>query len=134
MSAHRICRIFTDFCVGTGGSIPMVGSAIGVAAMGMEKIRFVVAVCKANGRMTPGGAVAGAPAYAVQRGIRAGVTRRNEQRPHRQTLESSMRPSSFSGRTGYQLRLLLRFGVNYSEPSVGMVRCSTAFFTSAPNL
>ncbi|MDO8580223.1 MAG: sodium:proton antiporter, partial [Candidatus Omnitrophota bacterium] len=30
----------TAYCVGTGGSILIIGSAAGVVAMGMEKIRF----------------------------------------------------------------------------------------------
>jgi Na+/H+ antiporter NhaD/arsenite permease-like protein len=32
---------FIAYCAGTGGSILIIGSAAGVAAMGMEKIDFV---------------------------------------------------------------------------------------------
>ena len=31
---------FLAYCTGTGGSILIIGSAAGVAAMGMEKIKF----------------------------------------------------------------------------------------------
>ena len=40
---------FLAYCAGTGGSIPIIGSAAGVAAMGLEKIDFIWYVKKISG-------------------------------------------------------------------------------------
>ena len=40
---------FLAYCAGTGGSILIIGSAAGVAAMGLEKIDFVWYVKKISG-------------------------------------------------------------------------------------
>ena len=38
---NHIFWTFLAYCAGTGGSILIIGSAAGVAAMGMEKIDFI---------------------------------------------------------------------------------------------
>jgi len=60
---------FMAYCAGTGGSILIIGSAAGVAAMGLEKIRFFWYVKKVSGLALIGYA-AGAIAYIIQYGIR----------------------------------------------------------------
>jgi len=37
---QQCCEKFMAYCAGTGGSILIIGSAAGVAAMGLEKIHF----------------------------------------------------------------------------------------------
>jgi Na+/H+ antiporter NhaD/arsenite permease-like protein len=56
---------FLAYCAGTGGSILIIGSAAGVAAMGLEKIDFIWYVKKISG-LAFLGYVAGALAYIVQ--------------------------------------------------------------------
>ena len=56
---------FMAYCAGTGGSILLIGSAAGVAAMGLEKIDFVWYVKKISG-LALMGYVAGALTYIVQ--------------------------------------------------------------------
>lgn len=56
---------FIAYCAGTGGSILIIGSAAGVAAMGLEKIDFVWYLRKISGLALLGYA-AGALAYIVQ--------------------------------------------------------------------
>lgn len=56
---------FMTYCAGTGGSILIIGSAAGVAAMGLEKINFVWYVRKISG-LALFGYVAGAIVYIVQ--------------------------------------------------------------------
>lgn len=56
---------FLAYCAGTGGSILIIGSAAGVAAMGLEKIDFIWYVKKISTLATIG-YVAGALAYIVQ--------------------------------------------------------------------
>lgn len=56
---------FMAYCAGTGGSILIIGSAAGVAAMGLEKIDFVWYVKKISG-LALLGYFAGAAAYVVQ--------------------------------------------------------------------
>ncbi|HNW92979.1 MAG TPA: sodium:proton antiporter NhaD [bacterium] len=56
---------FMAYCAGTGGSILIIGSAAGVAAMGLEKIDFFWYVRKISGYALLG-YVAGAIAYIVQ--------------------------------------------------------------------
>ena len=53
------------YCAGTGGSILIIGSAAGVAAMGMEKIQFFWYVKKVSG-LAFVGYIAGAGSYLVQ--------------------------------------------------------------------
>ncbi|MBF0353898.1 MAG: sodium:proton antiporter NhaD [Alphaproteobacteria bacterium] len=56
---------FLAYCAGTGGSILIIGSAAGVAAMGLEKIHFFWYVKKISG-LALIGYLAGAGAYIVQ--------------------------------------------------------------------
>lgn len=56
---------FLAYCAGTGGSILIIGSAAGVAAMGLEKIDFVWYVKKISG-LALMGYFAGAVVYIVQ--------------------------------------------------------------------
>lgn len=56
---------FLAYCAGTGGSILIIGSAAGVAAMGLEKIDFIWYLKKISG-LAFFGYVAGALAYIVQ--------------------------------------------------------------------
>ncbi len=59
---------FLAYCAGTGGSILIIGSAAGVAAMGLEKIDFIWYVRKITG-LALIGYLAGAGAYLVQHGL-----------------------------------------------------------------
>ena len=56
---------FLAYCAGTGGSILIIGSAAGVAAMGLEKITFFWYVRRISG-LALIGYLAGAAAYVVQ--------------------------------------------------------------------
>lgn len=56
---------FIAYCAGTGGSILIIGSAAGVAAMGLEKIHFFWYVKRISG-LALLGYFAGAAAYIVQ--------------------------------------------------------------------
>lgn len=56
---------FLAYCAGTGGSILIIGSAAGVAAMGLEKIHFFWYVKKISG-LAAVGYVAGAGTYLLQ--------------------------------------------------------------------
>jgi len=56
---------FMAYCAGTGGSILIIGSAAGVAAMGLEKIDFIWYVKKISA-LALLGYVAGAAVYIVQ--------------------------------------------------------------------
>jgi Na+/H+ antiporter NhaD/arsenite permease-like protein len=56
---------FMAYCAGTGGSILIIGSAAGVAAMGLEKIHFFWYVKRISG-LALLGYVAGALAYIAQ--------------------------------------------------------------------
>ncbi len=56
---------FLAYCAGTGGSILIIGSAAGVAAMGLEKIDFIWYVKKISALATIG-YIAGALVYIVQ--------------------------------------------------------------------
>ncbi|MBI4967048.1 MAG: sodium:proton antiporter NhaD [Rhodospirillales bacterium] len=56
---------FLAYCAGTGGSILIIGSAAGVAAMGLEKIHFFWYVRKISG-LALVGYLAGAGLYLVQ--------------------------------------------------------------------
>ena len=56
---------FMAYCAGTGGSILVIGSAAGVAAMGMEKIDFIWYMRKISG-LALIGYFAGAAVYIVQ--------------------------------------------------------------------
>lgn len=56
---------FLAYCAGTGGSILIIGSAAGVAAMGLEKIHFFWYVKKISG-LAFVGYVAGAGTYLLQ--------------------------------------------------------------------
>lgn len=56
---------FLAYCAGTGGSILIIGSAAGVAAMGLEKIEFIWYV-KNVSLLALAGYVAGAAVYVVQ--------------------------------------------------------------------
>lgn len=56
---------FLAYCAGTGGSILVIGSAAGVAAMGLEKINFFWYVRKISG-LAFIGYIAGVVAYVVQ--------------------------------------------------------------------
>jgi Na+/H+ antiporter NhaD/arsenite permease-like protein len=56
---------FMAYCAGTGGSILIIGSAAGVAAMGLEKIDFVWYMRKVSG-LALVGYLAGAAVYIVQ--------------------------------------------------------------------
>jgi Na+/H+ antiporter NhaD/arsenite permease-like protein len=59
---------FLAYCAGTGGSILIIGSAAGVAAMGLEKIHFFWYVRKISG-LALIGYLAGAGAYLLQHGV-----------------------------------------------------------------
>ncbi|MCA1458457.1 sodium:proton antiporter NhaD [Bradyrhizobium sp. BRP22] len=56
---------FVAYCAGTGGSILIIGSAAGVAAMGLEKIQFFWYVRRISG-LALLGYFAGAAAYIIQ--------------------------------------------------------------------
>src|SRR6185312_6326514 len=56
---------FIAYCAGTGGSILIIGSAAGVAAMGAEKINFIWYVRRISG-LALLGYLAGAAVYIVQ--------------------------------------------------------------------
>jgi Na+/H+ antiporter NhaD/arsenite permease-like protein len=56
---------FLAYCAGTGGSILIIGSAAGVAAMGLEKIQFFWYVRKISG-LALVGYLAGAATYVLQ--------------------------------------------------------------------
>jgi hypothetical protein len=56
---------FLAYCAGTGGSILIIGSAAGVAAMGLEKIDFIWYVKKISG-LALIGYFAGAFVYMVE--------------------------------------------------------------------
>jgi Na+/H+ antiporter NhaD/arsenite permease-like protein len=56
---------FLAYCAGTGGSILIIGSAAGVAAMGMEKISFGWYVRNISG-LALVGYLAGAGIYVLQ--------------------------------------------------------------------
>jgi Na+/H+ antiporter NhaD/arsenite permease-like protein len=56
---------FLAYCAGTGGSILIIGSAAGVAAMGLERIDFVWYVKKISG-LAIAGYFAGALVYIIQ--------------------------------------------------------------------
>ncbi|MEA2202469.1 MAG: hypothetical protein QOI89_3088, partial [Solirubrobacteraceae bacterium] len=56
---------FVAYCAGTGGSILIIGSAAGVAAMGLEKIHFLWYVRRISG-LALLGYFGGAAAYIVQ--------------------------------------------------------------------
>jgi Na+/H+ antiporter NhaD/arsenite permease-like protein len=56
---------FVAYCAGTGGSILIIGSAAGVAAMGLERIEFLWYMKKISG-LALLGYFAGAAAYVVQ--------------------------------------------------------------------
>jgi Na+/H+ antiporter NhaD/arsenite permease-like protein len=58
-------REFMAYCAGTGGSILIIGSAAGVAAMGLERIDFLWYLRKFSGLALVGYA-AGAIVYIVQ--------------------------------------------------------------------
>ena len=59
---------FMAYCAGTGGSILIIGSAAGVAAMGLEKIHFFWYVKKISG-LALAGYIAGAVVYIIQYGL-----------------------------------------------------------------
>jgi len=61
---HKIWE-FIAYCAGTGGSILIIGSAAGVAAMGMEKIDFLW-YFKKMGLIAFLGYIAGAGIYLLQ--------------------------------------------------------------------
>ncbi|WP_342753440.1 SLC13 family permease [Paralabilibaculum antarcticum] len=56
---------FLAYCAGTGGSILIIGSAAGVAAMGMEKIDFIWYLKKIS-LLALAGYLAGAGVYYIQ--------------------------------------------------------------------
>jgi len=56
---------FMAYCAGTGGSLLIIGSAAGIAAMGLEKIHFFWYVKKISG-LALAGYLAGAATYLVQ--------------------------------------------------------------------
>ena len=56
---------FIAYCTGTGGSILIIGSAAGVAAMGLEKINFIWYL-KKIGWLALAGYIAGAVVYILQ--------------------------------------------------------------------
>jgi Na+/H+ antiporter NhaD/arsenite permease-like protein len=59
---------FLAYCAGTGGSILIIGSAAGVAAMGLEKIHFLWYVKRFSG-LALIGYLAGAGVYLLQYGL-----------------------------------------------------------------
>lgn len=64
--ADHFLWAFLAYCAGTGGSILIIGSAAGVAAMGLEKIHFFWYVRKISG-LALIGYFAGAGVYLLQR-------------------------------------------------------------------
>jgi Na+/H+ antiporter NhaD/arsenite permease-like protein len=56
---------FMAYCAGTGGSILIIGSAAGVAAMGLERIDFLWYLRKISG-LALAGYLAGAAVYVLQ--------------------------------------------------------------------
>ena len=56
---------FLAYCAGTGGSILIIGSAAGVAAMGLEKIDFIWYLKKIS-LLALAGYLAGAGVYYLQ--------------------------------------------------------------------
>jgi Na+/H+ antiporter NhaD/arsenite permease-like protein len=56
---------FMAYCAGTGGSILIIGSAAGVAAMGIEKIQFIWYMRRVAWLATLG-YLAGAAVYVAQ--------------------------------------------------------------------
>jgi Na+/H+ antiporter NhaD/arsenite permease-like protein len=60
---------FIAYCVGTGGSLLIIGSAAGVAAMGLEKIRFFWYLRRVSG-LALLGYLAGAGTYIAQYALR----------------------------------------------------------------
>jgi Na+/H+ antiporter NhaD/arsenite permease-like protein len=56
---------FIAYCAGTGGSILIIGSAAGIAAMGLEKIQFVWYLKRISG-VAALGYLGGAAAYILQ--------------------------------------------------------------------
>lgn len=63
---------FLAYCAGTGGSILIIGSAAGVAAMGLEKIHFFWYVRRISG-LALLGYLAGAATYLLQYRVLAGA-------------------------------------------------------------
>lgn len=59
---------FIAYCAGTGGSILIIGSAAGVAAMGLEKIEFFW-YARRIGPLAAAGYFAGAAAYIIQHNL-----------------------------------------------------------------
>ena len=59
---------FLAYCAGTGGSILIIGSAAGVAAMGIEKVKFLDYL-KKIGWIAIAGYIAGAAVFLLQRSI-----------------------------------------------------------------
>ncbi|MDX2048548.1 MAG: sodium:proton antiporter, partial [Chitinophagaceae bacterium] len=59
---------FLAYCAGTGGSCLIIGSAAGVAAMGMEKIDFLW-YAKKIGLLALLGYLAGAAAFIIQHSL-----------------------------------------------------------------
>jgi len=59
---------FMAYCAGTGGSILIIGSAAGVAAMGLEKIDFIWYVKKISG-LAMAGYLAGAIFYIIEHNL-----------------------------------------------------------------
>jgi Na+/H+ antiporter NhaD/arsenite permease-like protein len=59
---------FIAYCAGTGGSILIIGSAAGVAAMGLENIHFFWYVKRISG-LALLGYLGGAAVYVVQFGL-----------------------------------------------------------------
>ena len=65
MPLRLLPHAHTAGCAGTGGSILIIGSAAGVAAMGLEKIHFFWYVRKISG-LALAGYFAGAGVYLLQ--------------------------------------------------------------------
>jgi Na+/H+ antiporter NhaD/arsenite permease-like protein len=61
---------YLAYCAGTGGSILIIGSAAGVAVMGMEKVDFIWYAKKISLLATLG-YLAGAMVYLVQHAVMA---------------------------------------------------------------
>jgi Na+/H+ antiporter NhaD/arsenite permease-like protein len=59
---------FIAYCAGTGGSILIIGSVAGVAAMGLERIHFFWYVRRISG-LALLGYLGGAAVYIVQYGL-----------------------------------------------------------------
>jgi Na+/H+ antiporter NhaD/arsenite permease-like protein len=59
---------FLAYCAGTGGSILIIGSAAGVAAMGLEKINFFWYVKRISG-LALVGYLAGAGVFVLQQQV-----------------------------------------------------------------